>query len=111
MVEMGPTLQRWRRHHYSQQCKGGPVEITAKMSSRGRITIPKSVRDAMGIAVGDSVLFRVDSSRIMMEPLADFLSLAGTIKVPAAHRNAEWDTVRRAARESRSFVPSAGFPE
>jgi AbrB family looped-hinge helix DNA binding protein len=78
------------------------MEIAAKMSSKGQITVPKAVRDALGIGEGDSVVFRVEGNRAVLARTPDFLSLAGTIKVPAARRNAAWDHVVRTTRSSRA---------
>ncbi|MDO8389190.1 MAG: AbrB/MazE/SpoVT family DNA-binding domain-containing protein [Actinomycetota bacterium] len=78
------------------------MEIAAKMSSKGQITVPKSVRDALGIGEGDNVVFRVEGNRAVLARTPDFLSLAGTIKVPAARRNAAWDDVIRTTRSVRT---------
>jgi AbrB family looped-hinge helix DNA binding protein len=78
------------------------MEIAAKMSSKGQITVPKSVRDALGIGEGDNVVFRVEGNHAVLARTPDFLSLAGTIKVPAARRNAAWDDVIRATRSVRT---------
>jgi AbrB family looped-hinge helix DNA binding protein len=78
------------------------MEIAAKMSSKGQITVPKAVRDALGIGEGDSVVFRVEGNRAVLARTPDFLSLAGTITVPAARRNAAWDDVIRKTRSARA---------
>ncbi|MCX6521009.1 MAG: AbrB/MazE/SpoVT family DNA-binding domain-containing protein [Actinobacteria bacterium] len=78
------------------------MEIAAKMSSKGQITVPKAVRDALGIGEGDNVVFRVEGNRAVLARTPDFLSLAGTIKVPAARRNAAWDDVVRKTRSARA---------
>ena len=78
------------------------MEIAAKMRSKGQITVPKAVRDALGIGEGDSVVFRVEGNRAVLARTPDFLSLAGTIKVPAARRNAAWDDVIRKTRSARA---------
>ena len=78
------------------------MEIAAKMSSKGQITVPKAVRDALGIGEGDTVVFRVEGNRAVLARTPDFLSLAGTIKVPAARRNAAWDDVIRKTRSARA---------
>jgi antitoxin PrlF len=78
------------------------MDIAAKMSSKGQITVPKAVRDALGIGEGDSVVFRVEGNRAVLARTPDFLSLAGTIKVPAARRNAAWDDVIRKTRSARA---------
>ena len=78
------------------------MEIAAKMSSKGQITVPKAVRDALGIGEGDSVVFRVEGTRAVLARTPDFLSLAGTITVPAARRNAAWDDVIHKTRSARA---------
>jgi len=78
------------------------MEIAAKMSSKGQITVPKAVRDALGIGEGDNVVFRVEGNRAVLARTPDFLSLAGTIKVPAARRNAAWDDVIGKTRSARA---------
>ncbi len=78
------------------------MEIAAKMSSKGQLTVPKAVREALGIGEGDNVVFRVEGNRAVLARTSDFLSLAGTIKVPASRRNAAWDDVVRKTRAARA---------
>ena len=78
------------------------MEIAARMSSKGQLTVPKAVRDALGIGEGDNVVFRVEGNRAVLARTPDFLSLAGSITVPAARRNVAWDDVVRKARAARS---------
>ena len=60
------------------------------------------MRDALGIAEGDEVVFRVEGNRAVLARTANFLDLAGTIKVPAAIRNASWDDVLRKTHAARA---------
>ena len=66
------------------------METSAKVTAKGQITIPKAVRDALGLGTGDSVLFRVDGERAMMARTPDLLELAGSIEVPADVRGMTW---------------------
>lgn len=78
------------------------MEIAARMSSKGQVTVPKAVREALGIGEGDNVVFRVEGNRAVLARTPEFLSLAGTVAVPAAKRNVAWDDIIRTTRTSRA---------
>lgn len=78
------------------------MDAAAKVTSKGQITVPKAVREALGIKEGDEVVFRVEGNRAVLARTPDFLSLAGTIRVPAAKRNAAWDDVIRKTHAARA---------
>ena len=77
------------------------MDVAAKITSKGQVTVPKVVRDALGIREGDEVVFRVEGNRAVLARTPDFLALAGSITVPAAKRNAAWDDVIRKTRSVR----------
>lgn len=78
------------------------MDAAARVSSKGQVTVPKSVRDALGIKEGDEIVFRVEGHRAVLARTPDFLELAGTIRVPAAKRNVAWDDVIRRTRSERA---------
>ena len=78
------------------------MDVAAKVTSKGQVTVPKDVRAALGIEEGDTVIFHVEGSRALMERTPDFLGLAGSIKVPAARRNVAWDEVLKKSRAARA---------
>jgi AbrB family looped-hinge helix DNA binding protein len=78
------------------------VDSSAKISSKGQVTIPKSVRDALQLHEGDELLFRVERSRAVIAKTPDFLELAGSVPVPAAKRATAWDEVLRRTRADRA---------
>jgi antitoxin PrlF len=78
------------------------MDAVARVTSKGQVTVPKSVRDALGITQGDQLVFRVEGSRAILARTPDFLSLGGTFRVPAARRNAAWDEVIRETRSARA---------
>lgn len=80
------------------------MDAAAKMTSKGQVTVPKVVRDALGIAAGDEVVFRVEGNRAVLAKTPGFLDLAGTINVPAAKRNVTWDEVIRRTRSARAAL-------
>jgi len=78
------------------------MDVAAKVTSKGQVTVPKSVRDALGLEEGDLVLFRVEGKRAVLSKTPSFLDLAGSVKVPAAKRNVAWDEVVRRTLRSRA---------
>lgn len=80
------------------------MDAAAKVTSKGQVTLPKAVRDALGITAGDAVVFRVEGNRAVLARTPDFLVLAGTIKVPAAKQNTAWDDVVRRTRAARARI-------
>jgi antitoxin PrlF len=78
------------------------MDAAARITSKGQVTVPKAVRDALGIKSGDQVVFRVEGNRAVLARTPDFLSLAGTVSAPAAKRNAAWADVLRETRSARA---------
>ena len=78
------------------------MDAAARVTSKGQVTLPKAVREALGIRLGDEVVFRVEGRRAVLARTPDFLALGGTVVVPAAKRNAAWDEVIRKTRSSRA---------
>lgn len=78
------------------------MEAAAKITSKGQVTVPKAVREALGISEGDEVIFRVEGNRAVLARTLDFLELAGSISVPAAKRNVAWDEILRRTRADRT---------
>ena len=78
------------------------MDVAAKVTSKGQVTIPKEVRDALGIAEGDQIVFRVEQHRALLAKGPNLLDLAGAVDVPAAKRGTAWDEVRRNTRSARA---------
>ncbi|MBU1226218.1 MAG: AbrB/MazE/SpoVT family DNA-binding domain-containing protein [Actinobacteria bacterium] len=77
------------------------MDVAARVTSKGQVTIPKAVRDALGIAEGDEIVFRVEQHRAVLARTPNLLDLAGAVVVPASRRGAAWDEVRTATRRAR----------
>ena len=78
------------------------MDAAAKVTSKGQVTVPKVVRDALGIREGDQIVFRVQGNRAVLARTPHFLELAGTVPVPASRRNVAWDDVLRRTRTARA---------
>lgn len=78
------------------------MDVAAKITSKGQITVPKAVRDALGLEPGDMVLFRVSDHHAFLARTPDFLDLAGSVKTPASKRGQSWAEQRDGAWSSRS---------
>jgi antitoxin PrlF len=78
------------------------MHASAKLTSKGQVTIPKPVRDALDLHDGDELVFRVERSRAVIAKTPNFLDLAGSVSVPAAKRGTPWDEIVRRTRRQRA---------
>jgi AbrB family looped-hinge helix DNA binding protein len=78
------------------------MDSSARLTSKGQVTIPKSVREALELREGDELLFRVEHSRAVIAKTPSFLELAGSVPVPAGKRGTPWDEVLRGTRSARA---------
>jgi antitoxin PrlF len=77
------------------------MDVAARLTSKGQITIPRTVRDALELREGDEVVFRVERQRAVLAKTPDFIELAGSVVTPAAKLGAPWDEVLRRSRRGR----------
>jgi antitoxin PrlF len=78
------------------------MDVPATVTSKGQVTLPKSVRDALGLAEGDRVLFRVLEGRAVLAKVADFLDLAGSVPVPPDRKRAAWSEIKASTWRARA---------
>ncbi len=106
MIEVPP--ERERRDNvecYSyiiSSVRRPPLEVTARLSSKGQVTVPRAVREALALEEGDRLVFRVDGQRAILARTPDLLALAGSVSVPAAKRGTPWAEVLRQTRRARA---------
>jgi antitoxin PrlF len=78
------------------------MDVTARLTSKGQVTIPKAVRDSLDLNEGDQILFRVEGNRAIVSKTADFLAMAGTVPVPPELRGVPWEEILRRSRKARA---------
>jgi len=79
--------------------------IGAKLSTKGQTTIPKEVRDYLGLSPGDRVLFVIREGEVLLQPVTQtLLDLRGSIK--PRRRPEDFDAVRQEVKKrvSRKLV-------
>ena len=76
------------------------MEAGATVTAKGQVTIPATVRRALGLDQGDELIFEIDSSpdspTARLRKAADFAALAGTVPVPDEWADADGPTLRAA---------------
>lgn len=77
------------------------MDAAARLTSKGQITIPKRIRQALELKEGDEVVFRVEGSRAVLARTPDLLALAGRVSVPDGKRGTAWADILRQARAKR----------
>ena len=83
-------------------CNVRGMEVGARITAKGQITIPAAVRRALDLAKGDEVIFELDdlkpgAAHAQVRKAADFMALAGSVPVPADWADADWPSLRAAA--------------
>ena len=76
------------------------MDAQATLTSKGQITIPKAVREALNLEEGDAVLFRVREGRAVISKTPNLLDLAGSVPVPEEVRGLPWEEIKRRAWEA-----------
>lgn len=71
--------------------------MLAKVTTKGQVTIPKGIRDALGIRPNDKVDFERDGERIVLVPLKTLKDLRGAVKTKLKMPHADAREAARAA--------------
>ena len=70
------------------------MQVGARLTSKGQLTIPKEVREALGLRAGDRVFFTVRDGAAVLAKVPGFLELASSVPVPAELSGKSWKEIR-----------------
>jgi AbrB family looped-hinge helix DNA binding protein len=72
----------------------------AVLTSKGQMTIPKEVREALNLKPSGKVIIVVDGDRAILKALrGNILDIGGSIEIPGSGRPADFRKIRAEARE------------
>jgi antitoxin PrlF len=73
----------------------------ARITSKGQITVPKEVRDRLGVQPGDALEFRFEENRLEVHPVPRrrLIDFRGIFRVAQA---VDFDQERAQARQARA---------
>jgi antitoxin PrlF len=73
------------------------MTVTAKITSKGQITLPKKVRDLLHLHEGGVVVFELEDDKMVIKPAESLLDYHGYLKGRA--KPADVEVLREAARK------------
>lgn len=77
--------------------------VTARLTTKGQVTVPIEVRRLLGLNEGDSLLFRVvtdDEPTASVTKVSRLKDLAGSFPIPEEWKDASWQEIREHAHRS-----------
>lgn len=76
------------------------MDVTARLSQHGQVTLPDAVVDALGLREGDELLFRIEGRRALVGR-TDVVDVT-TAPTSTYERTASWDHQASQSRSARS---------
>lgn len=73
------------------------MTATAKVTSKGQVTIPRSVRQHLKVGTGSVLVFQVEGDRVVVRPAKTLLDLEGALK-GRQPKGRNFEAMRRAAK-------------
>jgi AbrB family looped-hinge helix DNA binding protein len=69
--------------------------MNSTITTKFQTTIPKAVREKLGISIHDSLKWEVEKGRVIVSPVrGDFLRYQGSVKIGAGDISADIQTAR-----------------
>lgn len=86
------------------------TKVVAKITSKGQITLPKEIRELLGVESGDSVRFEVHDGKVEVypqKPRLDFQSMIGLLPRDDNMTAQEWQEDMRGDPDERACLRDA----
>lgn len=77
------------------------MEQKAKITSKGQVTVPKAVRQALGITAGDSLLFEIEGDNVRVRAARTPVSFADYAGAWREGEGISWEEIDGYVRELR----------
>lgn len=74
------------------------LHSTAKVTSKGQITIPREVRDLLGIQTGSVIRFEQEEERVVIHTAKTIRDYKGYLK--GKTKGVDYDRIRRSTKEA-----------
>jgi AbrB family looped-hinge helix DNA binding protein len=78
------------------------MDAVARVTSKGQVTVPKSVREALDLEEGDSLVFHVEGKRAVVSKTLSLDELMGSVPIPPGKRGATWKRIITETRSDRA---------
>lgn len=75
--------------------------MTRRVGAKGQVVIPKEIRDALGIAPGDEVVFVADGNEVRVRRAGGLRALAGAFAGSKLRQELEAEHQRELDKEAR----------
>lgn len=70
------------------------------LTSKGQMTIPKRVREALGLQPTDKMIISLEGWQIILKPLkGNILDVAGSVSIPKKEKPINFHKVRKKVKE------------
>jgi len=73
---------------------------TTTVTKKGQITIPKSVRERLGLKEGDKVLVKFHEGKVFIRKVTSIFDFGGSVMVPEKVKKLGWKEVEKKAHEN-----------
>jgi len=95
-------FERAQGHFHEVTDAEDRTRSSARLGSKGQVTIPRAVREALSLEGGDRLIFRVEGDHAILARPTDLVALTGSVSVAAAKRAAPWADVVAETRGARA---------